>query len=79
MFSFKTPEKLEKWSQALQFTGKTLNHNSRVCELHFLKTDICKTYEHTVNNQIIVIERGRPKLSSTAIPCQNLPNQNEVS
>ncbi|KAH6937747.1 hypothetical protein HPB50_003765 [Hyalomma asiaticum] len=51
-----------QWRRAIPLADKLLQENSAVCELHFDKRYISRHFEHTVNGDIVRIERGRPLL-----------------
>lgn len=67
---------LAQWRKAIPRADKQLQENSAVCELHFDERYISRHFEHTVNGEIVRIERGRPLLLPGAVPTQfpNLPH-----
>ncbi|KAH6932452.1 hypothetical protein HPB50_006053 [Hyalomma asiaticum] len=65
-----------QWRRAIPRADKLLQENSAVCELHFDERYISRHFEHTVNGDIVRIERARPLLLPGAVPTQfpNLPH-----
>lgn len=71
----KDPSVLAQWRRAIPRADKQLEENSAVCELHFDERYISRHFEHTVNGEVVLIDRGRPLLRPGAVPTQfpNLP------
>ncbi|KAH6925114.1 hypothetical protein HPB50_001026 [Hyalomma asiaticum] len=64
----KEPERREEWSQLIHRTDRELNEACTICERHFEPRYIERSYETTVNGEIVEIPRGLPLLSKDAVP-----------
>lgn len=66
---------LAQWQRAVPRADKKLEENCAVCELHFDDRFISRYFEHTVNGELIRIDRTRPVLLPGAVPTRfpNLP------
>ncbi|XP_055679731.1 uncharacterized protein LOC129787913 [Lutzomyia longipalpis] len=73
----KDEEMFEKWKENLP-KKRPFKRNDRVCERHFNPEDVIKTWEHKINGQIFHLERGKPRLRPTAVPCRNFPKEEEI-
>jgi hypothetical protein len=49
----------------------------KICELHFDPADIERVWEHTINGQKVLMERGKPRLKKFSTPTLNLPTEDE--
>ncbi|CAN7946337.1 unnamed protein product, partial [Ixodes pacificus] len=67
---------LDRWTKAIPRADKVLSKTCRVCDIHFLPSEIVKTYKHVINGKIVEIERGNWALKSDAVPTRfpNLPS-----
>lgn len=57
---------------------RAIKNHDKVCERHFHKEDIITTYDHIIEGQMFQMERGRARLKTNAIPCLNLPTDDEL-
>uniref|UniRef100_A0A6B2E9E7 THAP-type domain-containing protein n=1 Tax=Phlebotomus kandelakii TaxID=1109342 RepID=A0A6B2E9E7_9DIPT len=73
----KDEETFEKWKANLP-KKRPFKRNDRVCERHFNPEDVIKTWEHVINGQVFHLERGKPRLRPSAVPCLNFPNDDEI-
>ncbi|XP_059610723.1 uncharacterized protein LOC132257719 [Phlebotomus argentipes] len=73
----KDEEIFEKWKANLP-KKRPFKRNDRVCERHFNPEDVIKTWEHVINGQVFHLERGKPRLRPSAVPCLNFPNEDEI-
>ncbi|CAN7992007.1 unnamed protein product [Ixodes hexagonus] len=64
----RNPTEFKRWEQALHRKDRRLTGISKVCERHFESDDIVKYYKHTVNEQELLIPRGKWELAPGAIP-----------
>lgn len=69
-------EMYELWKEKLP-KKRVFKINDKVCERHFRKEDIITTFDHVINGQLLQMERGRPKLKRTAVPCLHLPTEDD--
>ncbi|XP_058812068.1 uncharacterized protein LOC131676778 [Topomyia yanbarensis] len=64
----KDPVLLSRWIKALP-KHRPLKEFDRVCEIHFEEEDILRYWEHTINGQVERMERKKPALRPSAVPC----------
>lgn len=74
----KNPDLFEKWHYVLPNKRKLKAHD-RVCERHFVHSDIIMFWESTINGQIHMTPRDKPKLKENSIPCKNLPKASDYT
>lgn len=65
--------KINLWKEVLH-NKRGLKTHDRVCERHFLETDIIQYWEANINGQIHLTPRDKPKLRENAVPSLNLPS-----
>lgn len=71
MFGVPKDEQLfERWKRYMppRPDGKQLTRQSAVCELHFDPQFVQRHFEHIINKELVRIERGKPALTSDAVP-----------
>lgn len=74
LFVVPRDERLRRlWENNLHRADKPLEDTSAVCELHFEPRYVIRDYVHTIGGKEVRIPRGRPMLSSDAVPTI-LPN-----
>lgn len=77
LFVVPRDERLRRlWENNLHRADKPLEDTSAVCELHFEPRYVIRDYVHTIGGKEVRIPRGRPMLSSDAVPTilPNLPS-----
>uniref|UniRef100_U5EPI9 THAP-type domain-containing protein n=1 Tax=Corethrella appendiculata TaxID=1370023 RepID=U5EPI9_9DIPT len=78
MFLAPKDEKLFKiWQQKLPQL-RVFKKIDKVCERHFVEDDIIKTWDHSINGNLIKVDRAKPTLRETAVPCLNLPTDDQL-
>ncbi|KAG0443102.1 hypothetical protein HPB47_015287 [Ixodes persulcatus] len=72
----KDDELFEKWRRTVPRADKELQKHSALCELHFDKDSIVRTFMHVISNETVTSARERPFLAPHAVPTMftNLPN-----
>ncbi|XP_077491676.1 uncharacterized protein LOC144102241 [Amblyomma americanum] len=76
LFSVPKDEALRRlWEKNLHRADKPLEDTSAVCELHFEPRYVIRDYVHIIGGKEVRIPRGKPLLSSDAVPTilPNLP------
>lgn len=75
---FLAPKKLlNQWIAVLPHKKRTFKAHDRVCERHFDEADIVQFWESTINGQVHLTKRDKPKLRENAVPSKNLPSADE--
>ncbi|XP_052898024.1 uncharacterized protein LOC128304826 [Anopheles moucheti] len=64
----KDPEKFEEWREALP-KHRPLQLHDRVCEKHFLSTDIQRHWSYNIEGKPKLLLRTKPILQPDAVPC----------
>lgn len=64
-------ENFDSWKKVLH-SKREFRETDRVCERHFDKTQILTHWNHLINGQVYQLEREKPKIEPSAIPCLNL-------
>lgn len=76
---FLAPKKLlQSWAEVLPNKKRPFKEHDRVCERHFNESDIVQFWESTINGQVHLTPRDKPKLRENAIPCKNLPTAEDA-
>lgn len=76
---FLAPKKLlSQWAAVLPNKKRQFKEHDRVCERHFDEADIVQFWESTINGQVHLTPRDKPKLRENAVPCKNLPTADEI-
>ncbi|XP_069684792.1 uncharacterized protein [Periplaneta americana] len=66
---FRPPkEMIEKWNSVIKRNDRNLCKDDVICSLHFKEEDIERHYSHVIDGQIVLIDRGIPKLRNGAVP-----------
>ncbi|XP_002415640.3 uncharacterized protein LOC8042562 [Ixodes scapularis] len=71
MFSVpKDDEMFERWKRYMppRPDGRLLSRDAAVCSRHFDPQFILRYFEHVVNKELVRIERGKPTLTTDAVP-----------
>uniref|UniRef100_A0A146L0W7 THAP-type domain-containing protein n=1 Tax=Lygus hesperus TaxID=30085 RepID=A0A146L0W7_LYGHE len=75
---FRPPkDKIEEWNRRIPRSDRSLGEKDVLCALHFVPEDIITTWEHTgPDGKKAIIEREKPCLLPTAVPCifPNIPS-----
>lgn len=64
---------MSKWKRVIPHSDRELSKTCKVCDLHFLKADIAKTFKHIINSEVVEIGRDYWALKEGAAPV-NFPN-----
>ncbi|KAH7970352.1 hypothetical protein HPB49_004412 [Dermacentor silvarum] len=67
------PERWSLWQRNLHRTDKELAEDCALYELHFEPQCVVRDYVHIINGEEVRLPRGKPTLSSDAVPTI-LPN-----
>jgi hypothetical protein len=59
---------IQLWDSVIQRNDRNLHRDDVVCSLHFKEKDIERYYTHVIDGQVVLIERGNPKLRKGAVP-----------
>lgn len=62
------PTRREQWAQNIKRANKELTNDSMVCERHFEEQFIERTYQRTINGEVVEIPHDRPHLKEDAKP-----------